>query len=72
MKPLPNTPNSTSPTPKLAIPSFQPLEKISQKINITETYDPTSENTLMQIIFENPNPQPYALPTGLVGYLEYP
>ena len=26
----------------------------------------------MQIIFENPNPQPYALPTGLVGYLEYP
>ena len=26
----------------------------------------------MQIIFENPHPKPYALTTGLVGYLEYP
>ena len=57
---------------KTSNPSFQLLPKYAQTLKVTETFNPTNEVTTMQIILENPTSHTCALPTGPIGYLEYP
>ena len=54
-------------------PPFHSLSNFRSALTITETYNPNPEETdTIQIVLENPNTQPRALPTVSVGYLEIP